>query len=238
MRTLIWFAYFWSYIVFLIPKMLGIQKSIKKTGNIDLPFVKRVVNTWARRLLRLAGADITVEGLENIPKDTPVLFVGNHSGYFDIPLLLGYLDEVHPIVAKIEIAKFPLINRWMRFFDCLFIDRKNPRQSVAVLGEAVKLIESGKSVSIFPEGTRAKDGNIGEFKGGAFKIAAKTNAPVVPIVIKGTRNLMENNHYFIRPAKVKMVILPPVAVEGLSKAELKLLPQQLQQIIQQQLTKM
>lgn len=238
MRTLIWFAYFWSYIVLLIPKMLGIQKAVKKTGSLDLPFVKRVVNTWARRLLRLAGADITVEGIENIPKNTPVLFAGNHSGYFDIPLLLGYLDEVHPIVAKKEIAKIPLINRWMKFFDCMFIDRENPRQSVAVLNEAAQLIEKGHSVSIFPEGTRAKDGNVGEFKSGAFKIAAKTNAPVVPVVIKGTRNLMENNNYFIRPAKVKMVILPPVAVEGLSKAELKALPQQVQQLIQQQLIKM
>lgn len=238
MRTLIWFAYFWGYVVMLVPKMLIFQRNIKLGKESDLPKTKAVVAVWARRLMRLAGGKVTVVGLENIPKDMPVLFVGNHSGYFDIPLLLGYLDNVHPIVAKKEIAKMPLINRWMRLFNCLFIDRKNPRQSVSTLNEAAQLIEQGHSVSIFPEGTRAKDGKVGEFKSGAFKIAAKANAPIVPIAIKGTRDLMENNNYFIHPATVKMVVLPPVNVAGLEKSELKLLPEKIQQMIQDQLLKM
>ncbi|MEG2500459.1 MAG: lysophospholipid acyltransferase family protein [Oscillospiraceae bacterium] len=224
MRTIIWFAYFWGYLVALCPYMFKAKKLKAMGDSAYEELVNKTVSKWARRLLRLAGADITVTGMENIPRNTAVVFAINHQGYFDIPLLLSYLDKPHALVAKIEISKIPLIRTWMRLFDCIFIDRNNPRHSVAGLNEAIKLVQSGKSVGIFPEGTRAKGGPLGEFKAGVFRVASKTRAPIVPVVITGTNNLMESNNYWIHPAKVTLTILPPVPTQDLDKEEMKDLP--------------
>ncbi|MBP8856016.1 MAG: 1-acyl-sn-glycerol-3-phosphate acyltransferase [Oscillospiraceae bacterium] len=231
MRTFVWFAYFWGYLVALVPKM----RRAERCKQSDPAACEAIVNTeipkWAKRLMRLAGAQITVTGLENIPKDKAVIFAANHQGYFDIPLLLAYLDKPHALVSKIEISKMPLIRTWMRMFDCIFIDRANPRHSVAGLNEAIRLVESGKSVGIFPEGTRAKGGPLGEFKAGVFRIAAKTRAPIVPLAISGTHNLMEANGYWIRPANVTLHILPAIDIEALDKEALKALPARVQESI-------
>lgn len=237
MRTIIWFAYFWGYVVLLIPKMIKFKKLKSKNEAEALEKIETTVTLWARRLIKLAGAQVSVTGLENIPQNTPVLFTGNHLGYFDIPLFLGYLDKTYPLVSKIEIAKIPLINRWMQLFDCVFLDRKNIRQSVAALGQAAELLNKGRSVSIFPEGTRSKTGELGDFKGGAFKIAEKARVPIVPCVITGTDNLMEKNHYFIRPAKISLTILPPIETKGLNKEEIKALPDLVKAQIAEQLHK-
>ncbi len=81
--------------------------------------VRTHVNNWAGRLLRLAGADITTTGKENIPQG-PVVFVANHQGYFDIPLMLTQLDKPNPLVAKKEIQKIPMIRGWMEQLHCVF----------------------------------------------------------------------------------------------------------------------
>lgn len=237
MRTIVWFAYFWSYLVCLLPQMYKAKRLRAKGDKAYEAIVDKAVSTWARRLMRLAGAKVSVYGIENIPKGEPVVFMGNHSGYFDIPLFLAYLDKTHAIIAKKEISKLPLIRTWMGLFDCIFIDRANPRQSVQGLNTAAELVKAGKCVSIFPEGTRAKGKEIAEFKSGGFKVATKTKARIVPIAIVGTHLLMEANHYFIHPAKITMSILPPIATDGLSKEEQKALPDKVQQIVAKEHTR-
>ena len=136
-----------------------------------------------------------MEGLDNIPKDTACVFVGNHRSYYDIPLLLAGLDRPHGILAKEELEKIPLLNRWMKLLGCVFVQRDDVRASVRALNDATAIVESGRSFVIFPEGTRYKgeEGGAGEFKQGAFRIAVKTGAPVVPVAITGARALFENN---------------------------------------------
>ncbi|MEG0339827.1 MAG: lysophospholipid acyltransferase family protein [Oscillospiraceae bacterium] len=231
MRTIVWFIYFWIYLICLVPRMIKAQKLKDKGDARYEEIVNSAVPRWAKRLMRLAGADVTVSGIENIPKDKAVIYVCNHNGYFDIPLLLAYLDKPHALVAKKEIGKLPLIRNWMRLFDCIFIDRENPRQSVAGLNTAAQLVAQGKSVGIFPEGTRAKGREMGEFKGGGFKIASKTKAQIVPVAISGTHLLMEANNYWIHPAKVTMTILPPVETKDLTKEQIKELPSVIRQQI-------
>ena len=186
MRTIIWFIYFWLYLlctVFALNKVRRLTKQGKIKEHDEK--VRFHVNNWAGRLLRLAGAKITVEGRENIPQG-PCVFAANHQGYFDIPLMLTQLDEPHPLVAKKEIQKLPLIRSWMKELNCLFIDRENPRQAMECLKKAGELLEQGYSVVIFPEGTRSKGGPIGEFKAGTIRVATKAKAPIVPVRIEGT----------------------------------------------------
>ena len=234
MRTILWFLYFWGTLIFLIPQMKKAQR-LKSRGELEAArkLVEEKVHWWATSLLRLAGAEITVKGKENLPKG-PAVFVANHQGYFDIPVLLTSLDAPHALVAKKELFKLPLIRTWMELLDCVFIDRDNARQSVTALRTAAdSIIQSGSSFIIFPEGTRSKGGPLGEFKNGGFKVAFKSGAPIVPICIDGTYLLMENNNYWIHPAKVQVTILPAVDTKTMTKEESKLIGEAIRKQIAQ-----
>ncbi len=222
MRTVIWFIYFWLYLIVLWPSMhraIRLDKAGDRAGRDAI--VQKVIPRWAGTLLRLAGARVQVAGRENIPRG-PVVFVANHQGYFDIPLLLAHLDAAHPLLAKQETLKIPLIRTWMRLLGCQFVDRDNPRQSVSCLNEAARMItQEGRSFIIFPEGTRSRGDAVGDFKSGGFKVASKAGVPVVPVVIDGSYRLMEGNGMWIRPAAVRVTILPPVETKDLDRAALK-----------------
>lgn len=231
MRTILWFIYFWGYLLFVLPKLKKAQR-LRREGNWAEHdrLVRQEVQCWATKLLQKAGVQIQVEGLENIPQG-PCVFVGNHQGYFDIPLLLSCLDCPHPIIAKKEIEKIPLVRSWMEELRCLFIDRENARQAMDCLKEANGLLQEGYSVVIFPEGTRSKGGPIKDFKGGGIRLATRAKVPVVPLCIEGTYKVMEQNHYWIHPAQVQLRILPPVETAGLSREQIRALDEELQQLL-------
>lgn len=115
MRTIIWFIYFWGYLLAVLPKTHRMKK-LTQAGKIEErdAIVTEAVQKWSRRLLKLAGVKVTVQGLENIPEGA-VVFVSNHQGLFDIPTLLGYLDRPHGLIAKKEAEKIPMIRTWMRY---------------------------------------------------------------------------------------------------------------------------
>ncbi len=235
LRTILWFLYFWIYLIKILPQY-NFAKKIKNEWEPEklLQYVHNVVKTWAESLLKVAGVETQVHGLENIPKGG-ALFVSNHQGNFDIPILLGKLDEPKSIVAKIELEKMPMISSWMKLFNCLFIDRKNPRQCMKILGEAEHLLSQGQSVIIFPEGTRSKGRDLGEFKDGAFRTALKSKVPIVPIVIDGSYKIMEANGGWIKPGCVNLTILPPVITADLSKEQGKNIGEQIKAAIEQTL---
>lgn len=232
MRTIIWFIYFWGYLLFALPKLRKARR-LESAGDLDArdALVESMVQGWARSLLRLAGVAVEIDGLENIP-DGPAVFVPNHQSYFDIPVLLAWLDKPHPLVSKQEVKKIPLIRDWMELLDCVFIDRDNARQSVAALGEAARnMTQRGRSFIIFPEGTRSRGEQMGEFKNGGFRAALKAGVPVVPVVIDGTYRVMEANHMWIKPAHVKVRVLPAVPTAGMTREESKAIGQRVHDLI-------
>lgn len=235
MRTVIWFIYFWSYLLFHLPT-LHRGLSAQKAGDIATAdaIAQKHVSHWFGKLLALAGVEVTVTGKENLPKE-PCVFVANHRSYYDIPLMMTQLMGPIPLVSKIEVQKFPIVNKWMELLHCLFLDRDDPRQGMQVICDAAALIEKGYSVGIFPEGTRYKgeEGGIGPFLGGAFRIASKSGAPIVPVAIGNSRACLEGDgHFTMKPAKVTVTILPPIATAGMSRLDLKALPGIAQQQIQ------
>ena len=232
MRTIIWFIYFWGYLLLALPKMKKAQR-LQAAGELDArdALVEGMVQKWARSLLRLAGVTVEITGLENIPA-RPSVFVPNHQSYFDIPVLLAWLDKAHPLVSKQEVKKIPLIRTWMEQLGCVFIDRDNARQSVAALGEASREItQRGRSFIIFPEGTRSRGDAMGEFKNGGFRAALKAGVPVVPVVIDGTYRAMEANHMWIHPAHVRVTVLPAIPTQGMSREESKAIGERVHDMI-------
>ena len=231
-KTILWFTYFWLYLIFALPKLKRAQR-LNAAGELEARdrIVEPTIQRWARSLLRLAGVTVEVSGLENIP-DEPVVFVPNHQSYFDIPVLLAWLDRPHPLIAKQEIRRIPLIRSWMELLDCVFIDRDNARQSVAALGEATRnMTRRSRSFIIFPEGTRSRGDTVGEFKNGGFRAALKAGVPVVPVVIDGSYRAMEAHNMRIHSAAVKLRVLEPVPTKGLSREEGKLIGEEIRQRI-------
>lgn len=240
MRTIIWFAYFWGYMLLHIPTLRRGEKALK-AGDVAAAdaIAREHVPHWCNTLLRLAGTEVTVTGQENLPEG-PCVFAANHRSYYDIPLMLTQLGGAIPLVSKIEVQKIPIVSRWMGLLHCLFLDRDDPRQGMQVINDAAALIEQGYSVGIFPEGTRYKgeEGGVGQFLGGAFRIASKSGAPIVPVAIGNSRACLEGDgHFTMKPAKVTVTILPPIPTAGLSRLELKALPGITEQQIRDALNK-
>ena len=160
MHTILWFLYFWLYLIAVLPLYWYLRR-LEKRGDRERcdPILHRTVGRWARRLIRAAGAKVTVEGLDKLPAG-PAVYVANHQGYFDIPVVLGYLgDDTKPLVAKKEIDRIPLIRRWMRLLHCVFLDRENPPQCGRLAERGRRLGGTGLLDGHLPRGhpaTRAK----------------------------------------------------------------------------------
>ncbi len=209
-RTLRWFLSFFIKLVVSLPKLKQVER-LDASGDIEEKdkLVDQVVKKWARSLVEISGTEVSVIGEENVPEG-PVLFVSNHQGNFDIPLMLGYISKPKGFIAKVEIKKMFIIRKWMQHLNCIFIDRKDIRQSVKAISGGVKLLKSGKSMVIFPEGTRSPDGKLLEFKQGSMKLGTKSKVPVVPVTINGSKDIMPKGSKIIRPAKVTINISKPI----------------------------
>ncbi|MGN0707648.1 MAG: lysophospholipid acyltransferase family protein [Faecalibacterium sp.] len=237
-RTIAMFTYLFGYMI-VHYNVLRTAERAQAAG--DTATVERLVREhiphWSRGILKITGVSLTVEGLENIPADRSCVFVCNHRSYYDIPLLLAGLDRPYGLLAKQELIKLPLINRWMKLLGCVFVDREDMRASMRSLNDAMEIVEGGKSFIIFPEGTRyqGEEGGAGEFKQGAFRIAVKTGAPVVPVAISGARGLFESHRCIVTPGRVRIKVLPPIYTQGMSRSEQKQLPAAVRQAILAQL---
>lgn len=224
-RTIWWFLYFFGALAGMVPAMRKAQRLKAAGDEAAAPLIQKNVAGWAAALLRIAGVRVTVTGRENIPAGQAVVFAPNHQGNYDVPLMLTQLAGPPALMAKIETKKIPLVRTWMELLDCVFIDRANPRQAVAAMHDAEKLLAAGKSIVVFPEGTRSRGPAMGEFKVGAFRMACSAGVPVVPIAIDGSYRVMEANGGWMKPAQVRMTILPPVQTAGLDRAAQKALPE-------------
>jgi len=134
-------------------------------------------------------------------------------------------------VAKKEMETWPAIGGWMKKIQCVFLDRSNPRSGIKTMQEAVEKIKSGYSVVIFPEGTRSKTGEIGEFKKGSFKLASDSGVKIIPVSIKGTMDIMGKKSGKISKSIVKVYVDEPVDPVKMEKDELKNLSEKVRTII-------
>ena len=182
---------------------LGVSKSL----------VWRFSKLQARNLCRATGVSVTIEGGDLLERGGPYIFTPNHASHMDIAVLLGYLPGNNRFASKKELFEQPVLGMAMRTLGMLPVDRDDPMASIEVLNRAVR---GGSSIVIFPEGTRSRDGNLLPFKKGPFVAAIHMGYPVVPVVVKGTRDLMPRGGYFsIQPGKVHIIVKRPIPTNGL-----------------------
>lgn len=200
----------------------------------------RIIQAVFRFILWISGSKVTIIGEENVPTDTPVLYIANHRSYFDILLTYSRCPIRTGYVAKKEIEKVPLLSIWMRYLHCLFLDRKDIKQGLKTILTAIDKVKSGISICIFPEGTRNRNAdstNLLEFHEGSFKIATKAKCPIIPIAINNSAEIFEAHFPKISPAKVVVEYGKPIYPDELSKEDKKHIGEYTRNIIQEMLIK-
>jgi 1-acyl-sn-glycerol-3-phosphate acyltransferase len=197
--------------------IVGIPLSLLR-GNI------RTMYGWAmfamRAGVRAGGIRVIIEGQENIPLGESCIFLSNHVSNLDPPILLPAIPGMCSVFLKKSLMKIPLVGIAMRMAKYVPVSRGHSRteaeQSVAIAADALR---SGMHIFIFPEGTRSLDGNLLPFKKGAFFLAADTNAPMVPIVIKGTAQMMRKGSMKVFPGVVTVRFLPALRPQNFNSRE-------------------
>lgn len=229
-----------GYLILSIPILLAewvVGKFNRRAKDISS---LRIIQTVFKFILKVTGADITIIGHENVPKDQAVLYIGNHRSFFDILLTYVLCPDLTGYVAKKEMEPIPLLSTWMRYLHCLFLDRKDIKEGMKTILTAIEKVKSGISICIFPEGTRNKGTDELEllpFHDGSFKIATKSGCPIIPMAISNSAEIFENHFPKIKPCKVVVEYGKPIYPEELPKEDKKRLGAYTQGIILEMLKK-
>jgi 1-acyl-sn-glycerol-3-phosphate acyltransferase len=163
---------------------------------------RRVVGSQCARIwLKVAGISVEFRGAELLP-DCPAMIVANHSSYIDGVLLKAVLPARYAFVIKKEMVKVPLAGLLLRRIGAEFVDRFNRHSGAMDARRLMRSAADGGSLVFFPEGTFTGRPGLAQFHGGAFTIAARAHMPVVPLVIRGARQILRGNTIWPRPGRV------------------------------------
>jgi 1-acyl-sn-glycerol-3-phosphate acyltransferase len=174
----------------------------------------RLARVGARVILRLTMRPLRVEGLENLPRQGPLLLASNHTSYLDVVGFVALLPVDFLFVAKREVLAWPFIGGFLRRGGHLTVDRLDSQQSVSDAARIKEAIDAGRIVFFFPEGTFAWSAGLRPFRLGAFKTAVETGTPVVPLAIRGLRPVIRLRRFILRPGSVQIAIAPAVKAQG------------------------
>lgn len=200
----------------------------------------RIVQGVFRLCLFVTGIKLTIIGEEHIPCDQAVLYIGNHRSFFDILVTYSRCHDITGYVAKKELLKIPLLNFWMMYLHCLFLDRHNIKEGLKTILKGIAEIKNGVSLCIFPEGTRGKgetEVDMLPFLEGSFKLATKSGCPIVPMALTNTAEIFEAHFPKIRPCHVILEYGKPIIPAELSKDDARHIGAYTQNIIKEMLLK-
>lgn len=239
MRTILVVLFVALYLFLGLP-VLGVEWIIAKFNRPAADISQLRMVQWAFRVVCfLSGVKLTVKGEENVPKDQPVMYIGNHRSFFDIIITYARCPRLTGYISKDGMDKVPVLGIWMRRLYCLFLDRKDLKQGLKVILTAIDQVKAGISMCVFPEGTRNRDKEHPEsllpFHEGSFKIAQKTGCPIIPMALTGTADIFENQFPWIKKAHVTLTYGKPILVSDLPKEEQKKIGSHCQKVLQEML---
>jgi 1-acyl-sn-glycerol-3-phosphate acyltransferase len=188
--------------------LFGILLSLFLAGSRTIHFYCAV--PWAKIILWGTGVRVQVKGLSNIDKHKPYIFIPNHLSFFDIFALLAYLPVNFKFILKKELIRIPVLGWSMKRAGYISIDRSSPAKARRTLMRAVERIKSGTSLVMFAEGTRGYNGHLQPLKRGAFQLAIASGVPVVPVAIKGTREIMPKGSFTLRKGSIVIQLENPI----------------------------
>ena len=194
---------------------------------------------WSKDNIWLSRARVEIEGLENIDLNKPQIFVANHSGLHDILSLSAYLPIQFRWIAKKSLFSVPFMGWHMRRSGYIAIDRENPRDAAKSIIEAAGVIHNGINAIAFPEGTRSRTGDLGNFHSGAFSLALRTAVPLVPISLDGSYRVIAPKTLQVNPGTViRIKIDLPIDLSPYSKGDKRRLMDDVFQIMNRNLAEL
>ena len=165
---------------------------------------------WCRFVAWSIFARIRVRGVENVHAGQTYVYMANHASLIDTPALFAYLPYPFKIMAKRELFWIPFMGWHLWTAGHFPIARGDGRKTALSLRHVIEGVRNGKSLALFPEGTRTRDGGLQAFKTGGFKIAVRAGVPVVPVTIRGTFDLLPRTTLAPRPGRVDVIIGVPI----------------------------
>lgn len=209
MLLTVWF-YFWMVLSAIICSTGVLVMSIfDPEGDSPLIFPK----LWGTGLLWCIGVKPEVHGLENVEPDRPYIFAANHQSAFDIFVLLAVLPPKVRFLAKKELFSIPLFGQGLRKAGNLPVDRSNRQAAMRSIDQAAQAVRHGRSIIIFPEGTRSKTLEMLPFKKGGFILAIKSGQPIIPVSISGARAILPRGWGRVHPGPIKVVFGQPIPTD-------------------------
>jgi 1-acyl-sn-glycerol-3-phosphate acyltransferase len=211
LRALLWTAPLIVLATILMGSISVICSFFDPTGSRQHAISRR----WARMLLAISGIKVRARGIEKIQPGRNYLFYGNHLSLMDTPVVLSQLPEKFLFLVNIRFVKMPFLGTHLRRAGHFSIDSSDTRASLRALNDAAKQIK-GKNLSVlvFPEGSRSASGKLAEFKEGAALIALKSGVPVLPFILRGTRDVLPVGGAIVRGGIVDFVLGEPISPEG------------------------
>ncbi|NWF92105.1 MAG: 1-acyl-sn-glycerol-3-phosphate acyltransferase [Syntrophaceae bacterium] len=195
--------------------------------------VHHYARLWGKAALLANGVRVRLEGMDRLKGEGPYIFMSNHQGSYDIFVLLGYLPFQFKWLAKKELFSIPFFGWTMAAAGYISIDREGTRKTVEAMNEAAQKIRDGMSVVVFPEGSRSPDGSIQPFKKGGFTLAIKSRAPIVPIAIHGSREVMPKGRLKAVPGEIRVRVGDPIETRNYSLKERASLMEKVRETIAQ-----
>jgi len=174
---------------------------------------KWIAPWWGRLIIFITLSRVKLNGTDNIDQSQSYIIVCNHQSIYDMLAVYGYLPVEFKWVMKKELLKMPFVGASCKALGHVFVDRSNSEEAKQSLIDAKDKITDGVSAFFFPEGTRSNDGELINFKKGAFRMAKSLNLPILPISISGANKIMAANSLIICPNKITMTIHPPINTE-------------------------
>lgn len=197
---------FWTTLALLI-------HLVTRSHKTPLVLAHRI---WAPGALRMMGARLEIEGTADFDFSKSYLFVANHTSQLDIPVLYASMPIPLRFLAKEELRRIPLVSHFITAMGMVFIDRGQTAAARQSIDRLAASLAAGMSLMAFPEGTRSCDGELREFKTGAFVAAIKSGVPVVPVHIRGAAAILPANSLEIHPGRVRVVVGQPISSANLS----------------------
>jgi len=203
-------------------RVLGAMARVTSTTLVDLlrGDVKREniderTRWFGRRVIELLDVDLHAHGAENVPPGRAYVYMSNHQSHLDIPMLYATLPSpTIRMLGKKELFDIPLWGRGLRAAEFIEVDRSNHAAAVKSIEHAARLVQDGVSIYLAPEGTRSRDGRIGKLKKGGFHLALGTGAPIVPVAVKGTIDILPRGGKVMKThQRVDVTIGQPIDVE-------------------------
>lgn len=211
LRTLLEGIYgVYALIVFIALGLLAFVL-VTLVPGLGIGFRRAIAHATARAFFFCAGVRIRVSDAHELPAG-PCVVVANHASYLDGVVLKGALPARFSFVIKKEVSRVPLAGLLLRRIGSEFVDRFNRHAGGMDARRLIKAADAGQALAFFPEGTFLAQPGVGKFHTGAFVIAARAGLPVVPVVIRGTRNILPSGRFLPRPGRIDIQVLPAVGL--------------------------